>query len=92
MSLKKFSQDPDEVLDYTLDWSDWLPNGDVITSATATGEAGLTVGATVSFTTTTTTVWLSGGTAGSEYDVSVHVVTTGGREGDRSITLQIKEK
>lgn len=92
MSLKKFTQDPDEVLDYTVDWSDWLPAGDVITSATATGESGLTVGATVSYTTTTTTVWLSGGAAGSEYDVSVHVVTAGGREGDRSITLQIKEK
>lgn len=92
MSLKKFSQDPDEVLDYTLDWSEWLVDGDVISSATASGDAGLTVGGTVSFTTTTTTVWLSGGSAGSSYDVAVHVVTAGGREGDRSITLQIKEK
>lgn len=92
MSLKKFSQDPDEVLDYTLDWSEWLVDGDVISSAAATGDTGLTVGSTVSFTTTTTTVWLSGGSAGSSYDVAVHVVTAGGREGDRSITLQIKEK
>ncbi|ALF00328.1 hypothetical protein SEA_ARCHIE_22 [Mycobacterium phage Archie] len=91
MSLKKFTQDPDEVLDYTIDWSEWLAEGDTITEVTATPASGITVDST-SFTVSSTTIWVSGGAAGQRYDISVHVVTNGGREGDRSITIEIKEK
>lgn len=91
MSLKKFVQDPDEVLDYTIDWSEWLAEGDTITAATSTPDAGITVDST-SFTVNSTTIWISGGTPGEKYNISVHVTTNGGREGDRSITIEIKEK
>lgn len=92
MSLRTFKQDPDAVLDYTLKWADWLAPGDTITSATATvsPSGGLTVGA-VSNTVDTVTVWVSAGAAGSKYDVTVHVITNGGREDDRTFTVEIKE-
>ena len=30
MSVATFKKDPDATLDYTLDWSQWLPTGDTI--------------------------------------------------------------
>ncbi|OHU64024.1 MULTISPECIES: phage fiber-tail adaptor protein [Mycobacteroides] len=92
MSLRTFKQDPDAVLDYTLNWSAWLAPGDTITSATATVSpaGGLTVG-TVSNTVDAVTVWVSGGSAATKYDVTVHVITNGAREDDRTFTVEIKE-
>lgn len=91
MSLKKFTKDPDAILDYTIDWADWLAvAGDTITEVTAVSGGGVTVDST-SFTATTTTVWLSGGAAGQSSDVVVHITTAGGREDDRTITIVGKE-
>lgn len=90
-TLKKFVQDPDEVLDYTIDWSEWLASGDTIVAATATGPTGITVGQTV-FTINEVTIWVQGGIAGTSYDIEIHVTTNGGRQGDRTITIQIKDK
>lgn len=93
MALKKFVKDPQEVLDYTIDWSQWLVTNDTITAASVTAPSGITVTSPVAIqhTTTATTVWVSGGTAGSSYDIAVHVTTNGGRQGERSITIQCKE-
>ena len=90
MSLKKFTKDPNAVLDYTIDWSAWLSHQDTITNATATATTGITVNS-VSRTTTQTTVWLSGGSAGSSYEVTVRITTNGGRTDDRSITIVCKD-
>ena len=57
-------KDPESVLDYTINWSDFLTTGDTISSATYTVDTGLTKDSN-SNTTTTTTVTLSGGTAGT---------------------------
>lgn len=90
MSLKKFLKDPQAVLDYTIDWAAWLPSGDTISTAVATATAGLTVDSTA-HTTTTSTAWLSGGTAGTSYDVKFHITTGSGRQDDRTITIQCKD-
>lgn len=90
MALKKFTKDPNAVLDYTIDWSAWLPDGDVLTDATATATSGIEVDS-VSRTTNLTTVWVSGGSSGSSYDVTVRVTTNGGRTDDRTITIVCKE-
>jgi hypothetical protein len=87
----KFKKDPDAVLDYTLNWTDWLVSGDTITAATSTPDSGITVDST-SFTTTATTTWLSGGTAGTTYSVVVHVTTDDGREDDRTITIAVQDR
>lgn len=90
MAIKKFTKDPNAKLDYTIDWSAWLPDGDTIVSMTPTADAGITIDSS-SNTVATSTVWLSGGVAGSSYDVTMHVVTNGGREDDRTITITCKE-
>lgn len=86
-----FEKDPDAVLDYQFDWSDWLPDGDTIDSYTVTEEDGITVDSD-SATSTAVTVWLSGGAAGENYNVVCHIVTTAGREDDRTAVIVVKEK
>lgn len=90
----RYVKDGDAVLDYTIDWSQWLPDNDTITSSTFTVQSEADGAVAVddsSFTTTTTTVWLSGGTAGQRYLVTNHIVTAAGREDDRSLRITIKE-
>ena len=84
-----FTKDPDSVLDYIMDFSDWLDT-DTITSHTVTVDSGITKDSS-SNTTTTVTAWISGGTAGNTYDVTFRITTVGGREIDRTIRIRIRE-
>ena len=87
---RSFTHDPDAVLDYLFDWSDWL-GADTIASHTVTAAAGLTVDSTEA-TTTTVTAWLSGGTDGASYAVTCHIVTAAGREDDRTATITMQSR
>lgn len=92
MALKKFTKDPDAVLDYTINWAKWLPEGDQIVAVTTPdAEAGITVDS-ASFTATTTTVWVSGGSVGQTYKVPVHIETSGGREDDQTLEFRVREQ
>jgi hypothetical protein len=84
-------KDPADVLDYTVDWSDWLDTDTITGTPTWTVTTGVTK-ASQSNTTTTTTAWLSGGTAGSDYTVACKIVTTGGRTVERSFTVQVRDR
>ena len=86
-----YIKDPDAILDYSINWSSWLVTGDTITTSTWTAEAGIMIDSDTN-TTTATTVWLSGGTAGESYDVTNHIVTDDGREDDRTITILVREQ
>ena len=71
-------KDPDEVLDYQIDWSTRLDTSDTITgTATWAVPSGITKDSQAD-TTTTSTITLSGGTAGAQYSLSATVTTTGG--------------
>lgn len=87
MSDYEFNKDPDAVLDYTIDWSDWL-GSDTITASTWTVPAGITNDSD-SNTTTKAIIWLSGGTAETTYECINHITTTGGREDDRTLIIHI---
>lgn len=78
-------KDPDSVLDYVVDWSDWL-GADTITNAAFTVPAGLTK-QSETFNATSATVWLAGGTAGTSYNVNCRVTTAAGRVVDRSFRV-----
>ena len=90
MSIATFVKDPNAVLDYQLDWTPWLAT-DTITASVWTLPSGLTQ-QSASNTTTTATIWLSGGTAGVKYPVTNRVTTAGGRVDDRTITISVKER
>jgi hypothetical protein len=82
------SNTPDAVLDYTMDWSEWL-DGDTIASSIWTAESGITINSS-SNTTTVATVWLSGGTAGESYRVTNQITTAAARTDDRSLFITVK--
>lgn len=83
-------KDPDEVLDYQLDWSARL-DGDTISTVTWTVPVGLTKGAE-SNTTTSATVWLSSGTLHQTYSIGCRITTAAGRTMDQTIKLRIKSR
>lgn len=89
-TLTFFTKDPDAVLDYSIDWTTWLA-GDTISTSTWTVPAGITKDSDSS-TTTSTTVWLSGGSLGQNYKLTNRIVTAGGRTEDRSVEIQVRDR
>ena len=88
--MARFFKDADAVLDFSVDWTDWL-TGDTISTSTFTVEAGITADSD-SNDTTSATVWLSGGTAGTLYTVTNQIVTAAGRTDERSLTISVVER
>ena len=84
-------KDPNATLDYSVDWSAWLPTGDTISQSAWTVPAGLTKGAE-SVGTGVATVWLSGGTVGTRYGIVNRITTAAGRIDDRTLTLVVQER
>lgn len=89
MNRQRFTKDSDSVLDYQIDWSTWLDTDTIVTS-TWTVDSGITKDSN-SNTTTTATIWLSGGTVGT-HACTNHIVTAGGREDDRTIYVVVYER
>ena len=79
--------DPDETLDYVMDWSSWLGADTIDTSSWAVSPTGPALSGE-SNTATTATVFVSGATPGEVYALTSRVVTAGGRTAERSISLR----
>ena len=86
----QFTKDPSATLDYTIDWSEWLGTDEIIT-ATWNVPAGL-VKVKSTFSTTTATMWLSGGTAGITYYIDCTITTDQGRTDSRQLTIFVTSK
>ena len=85
------SKDPNAVVDFPVDWSPWLEDDTIASSTWVDVDTGVTV-TNSSFTATTTTVWLSGGTAERKYKLTNRIVTAGGRTNDKTITVLVRER
>lgn len=85
-----FLKDPSAVLDYQINWATWL-GSDTISTSTWTVPTGITKDSDTK-TTTTTTIWLSGGTAGREYNLVNKIVTAGGRTEERMIVIKVIQR
>lgn len=87
--VKDYPKDPNATLDWTFDWTPWLSKiGDSISSIAWTVPAGLTQ-ESVSNSLTKATIWLSGGTDGTSYEVSARITTVGGRIDDRTFGIDV---
>ena len=85
-------KDPDEILDYQMDWSSRLV-GDIISVSTWVLPVGSTLNKVAeSKTTTSTTIWLSGGTLGERYELLNRIDTSAGRKMDQTVSLIISSK
>lgn len=85
------SKQPSEVLDYDVDLSKWMIEGDTIVSATSTAETGLTIEST-SFVGSTVKVWVSGGLDNKNYKVTTKTLTNDGRLKEVDFTVRVREK
>ena len=91
-------KDPGARLVYSMDWSDWLPTGDTLATATyvistITGDAAPIVkhsqgieGSTVSY------VELSGGTAKEIYTITATITTADGNTDKRRFRLKVNDR
>ena len=84
-------KDPYAVLDYTLDWTNWMPDSDTISSVSVTADAGITVDST-SNTDYILTAYISGGTVGNIYNVEYRIVTTNGLQDSRNFRIKVLER
>lgn len=89
--MTTYTKDPTAALDYGLDWAAWL-DGDTISTSTWTQvPAALTFGART-HDTTSTTVWLSGGTHGQTVKVRNLIVTAAGRTDERTLVIEVRDR
>ena len=90
---RTYIKDPEAVLDYKFDWSSWLDSGETIASRTVTVDTGLTKDSdAVTDTSTSVTVWLSGGTDGVSYSVNCQIVTSANRIDERTMIIRVNER
>ena len=90
-------KDPSAILNYTLDWSEWLPTGQTIstsawTVSTISGDAAPVTTVTTSNSGTTTIVKLSGGTAGNLYTITNTITTSGSLTDRRHFRIKVKNR
>lgn len=86
-----FVKDPDDVLDYSFDWSAWLSASETISTLVIEASPGITVDSNSS-SSTVSTAWLSGGTAGFPYTVTHRITTNQGRTVDRTMTIRVQPR
>lgn len=73
-------KDPESIIDYVFDWSDWLEEGDSIESHTVTVPAGIVIEDSEEINESKMIrVWLSGGLHNSIYPIRCKITTADGR-------------
>lgn len=93
MALKWASKDPDEVLDYAINWDARIAEDDEITTSTWIVPTGITKNSdSFDADTSLAVIWLSGGALNKDYEFTNRIVTAGGRTMDQSVRLSIRKK
>jgi hypothetical protein len=90
MLVRSFVKDPSAVLDYYMDWTAWLA-GDTIVDSVWTATGGTVTLRDTAITGTFTSVWVEGGVAGELVDLLNHIITTEGREDERTLRLKVHD-
>lgn len=93
---RTIDKDPAAILDYIEDWSEWLDAlPDTLTApatATVTGDDALLVVNSCTIVGKQVHVWLSGGTAGIKYAVTIRINTSGTRRDERTFYVKVKDR
>lgn len=90
-------KDTEAILTYSLDWTDWLSNGETISSnlytiETLAGDTDPLTKVSQSNTDYVTTVKISGGTQGKIYKVYNTIVTSGGLTERRYFRIRVETR
>lgn len=91
MILGNFTKQPIDVLDYDIDYSEWLTTNDNVENVNVTVEpSGLTVGNTF-INDPRVKIYLSSGANGTTYKITITMTTTDGRVKQDEFKLKVKE-
>ena len=90
-------KDPYAVLDYSLDWENWMPAGETINTVAVTAQAiaGDSAPLTINSTTNTAyvvTAFISGGTVGNIYNVEYKITTDNSKQDSRNFRIKVIER
>jgi hypothetical protein len=89
MLVASFVKDPAAILDYYMDWTAWLAGDTIVDSAwVATGTVTLSDPAVIG---DIAQIWVEGGSHGELVDLTNHIVTTEGREDERTLRLKVHD-
>lgn len=91
MALTWPDKDPQETLDYRLNWRARIVPGDKIVSSTWSTVQGIISGINT-YTDYTTTLWLSGGTVNQTYLFTNTITTAAGRIMEQSVQVTVVSK
>lgn len=101
MILGKYTKQPAETLDYDIDFTDFLADGDKLAVTgnppvpsplnVTVSPAGLTVGSTFVISQMIIKQWISGGVDGVKYKVTVTATTEGGRVVQNEFIVTVKD-
>lgn len=90
--METFIKDPDAVIDFKRDWSDWLATNETITASSWIASSDDITMDSDTNTTVDATVWLSGGTDGASYKLTNRITTNQGRTDDRTFIINCEER
>jgi hypothetical protein len=89
-----WTHDPQARLDYYVNWAQWLADGETITDATWTVTNHDTPPDITDTITSTTQpgVWVTDAVLGDNLRLTCHIVTSEGREDDRTLSLIVRQR
>lgn len=96
--MSELEHDPDAVLDYSWDWDDWLDDAETITNHSIsvnpvqTAEGIVIESSDIYIGARKVVAWISGGVLNTAVDVTCHILTSEGREDDRTHNLWVMER
>lgn len=79
-----------DVLDYDIDYSQWMPVGDHVQSAVVTAATGLTLDSNF-INDPFVKIWISGGASGTNYKVTITMTTQDGRIKQDEFNVRVKD-
>ena len=91
--MTTFLKDPEAILDYSIDWTDFLETAETIFSSQWFTPTGITLDSN-GHTDKVATAWLSDGTAGQSYELVNRITTDNvpARVDERTIIISIVNK
>lgn len=89
--LGMMTKDPDERLDYDVDFSRWLTDTDELSTAVIETENTVAVADQTDVSRTAVKVWMAGGVSGETGKITVRVTTIQGRIKEACFRLKIKD-
>lgn len=102
MLIGKFTKQPVEVLDYDIDFSEFLSDGDTLVTIgdppvpsplnVTVSPSGLTLGLTVVRDSKVIKQWVSGGTDGQKYKITITATSNAGRVVQVEFIVRVKEE